>query len=327
MLKLIRRGWSNSIPGRAALVSCLVGGLAWGTIAGAQQKIVIKIDGKVVEHRTLQRTLGGALAEAGVEVGPRDAVSPDLATPVKRGMQVTVNRAVPVRVFADGQTRVVLTPPTPVGRVLALASIKLGPQDRVSLPLTATVTKNTVVRVTRVSEKIFRENYSLPFAEERRPDPQMERGRLRLVRAGEAGEGERTIKVTYEDGREIKRTVLEERVLRPPRNRIIAYGTGGTVAGGGSVIRFQRVLEAHATAYSPSAGKYTATGYPVQYGVVAVDPSIIPLGTRLYVEGYGFARALDVGGAIKGNRIDLFFESEADCRKWGHRRVKVYILE
>jgi 3D (Asp-Asp-Asp) domain-containing protein len=61
--------------------------------------------------------------------------------------------------------------------------------------------------------------------------------------------------------------------------------------------------------------------------VVAVDPQVIPLGTQLYVEGYGYARALDVGPAITGNRIDVFLDSADEARHWGVRRVKVYILE
>jgi 3D (Asp-Asp-Asp) domain-containing protein len=60
---------------------------------------------------------------------------------------------------------------------------------------------------------------------------------------------------------------------------------------------------------------------------VAVDPRVIPLGTRLYIDGYGYATAEDIGGAIKGNRIDLFFESNRDCDRWGLRRTKVYILD
>jgi 3D (Asp-Asp-Asp) domain-containing protein len=66
--------------------------------------------------------------------------------------------------------------------------------------------------------------------------------------------------------------------------------------------------------------------YP-QYGVVAVDPRVIPLGTRLFVEGYGSAIAGDTGGAIKGNRIDLCFNSDDEAEKVGRRTVRVLILE
>ena len=71
----------------------------------------------------------------------------------------------------------------------------------------------------------------------------------------------------------------------------------------------------------------TASGTKARPGVVAVDPSVIPLGTRLYVEGYGFAVAEDTGGAIKGNRIDLFYENRKQALNYGMRKVKVYILK
>jgi 3D (Asp-Asp-Asp) domain-containing protein len=89
-----------------------------------------------------------------------------------------------------------------------------------------------------------------------------------------------------------------------------------------------------ATGYDPgprSCGKYasgwTAIGMRAGRGVVAVDPRIIPLGTRLYVEGYGYAIAGDVGGAIKGYRIDLGHNTYGEARQVGRRRVRVYVLD
>lgn len=79
------------------------------------------------------------------------------------------------------------------------------------------------------------------------------------------------------------------------------------------------------TAYTHT-GSRTATGVMPRYGVVAVDPKVIPLGSQLYVVGYGPAIAADTGGLIKGNIIDIFLDSEATCRKWGRRKVQVYIL-
>lgn len=79
------------------------------------------------------------------------------------------------------------------------------------------------------------------------------------------------------------------------------------------------------TAYTHT-GSRTATGVMPRYGVVAVDPKVIPLGSQLYVVGYGPAIAADTGGLIKGNIIDIFLDSEAACRQWGRRKVQVYIL-
>jgi 3D (Asp-Asp-Asp) domain-containing protein len=87
-----------------------------------------------------------------------------------------------------------------------------------------------------------------------------------------------------------------------------------------------------ATAYTASKYARTASGERVSLGVVAVDPRVIPLGTKLYVQSldgsidYGYAIASDTGGAIKNNKIDLFFNTNSDCYKFGVRNVRVYIL-
>ena len=84
-----------------------------------------------------------------------------------------------------------------------------------------------------------------------------------------------------------------------------------------------------ATAYTagcPGCSGYTATGYRAGHGIVAVDPRVIPLGTKLYIPGYGFAIAGDTGGAIVGDRIDLGFDSLDDAVAFGRRSVKVYTL-
>ncbi len=84
-----------------------------------------------------------------------------------------------------------------------------------------------------------------------------------------------------------------------------------------------------ATAYTAGCAGcsgYTASGYRAGHGIVAVDPGVIPLGTRLYIPGYGFALAGDTGGAIHGNRIDLGFDSISDAVQFGRRPVKVYTL-
>ncbi len=81
------------------------------------------------------------------------------------------------------------------------------------------------------------------------------------------------------------------------------------------------------TAYAYVAGGYGASGNPAVVGTVAVDPSIIPLGTRLYIEGYGYAVANDTGGNIIGYTLDLVMDTEAECYQWGVRTVTVYVLD
>ena len=103
----------------------------------------------------------------------------------------------------------------------------------------------------------------------------------------------------------------------------------------GSSYRYKGTIQVTATAYCPSSSpsRYTATGIPARYGVVAVDPSVIPLGTRLYIEAadgswtYGTAVAADTGGAVKGNKLDVFLETRAEAIQFGVRQATVYILE
>lgn len=93
--------------------------------------------------------------------------------------------------------------------------------------------------------------------------------------------------------------------------------------------RFGRSLVMQATAYSrfdPGCGSYTARGNLLRKGLVAVDPAVIPLGTRLYISGYGFAVADDIGGGIKGHVIDLAFDTHQEALGFGWQQVTVYIM-
>jgi 3D (Asp-Asp-Asp) domain-containing protein len=98
-------------------------------------------------------------------------------------------------------------------------------------------------------------------------------------------------------------------------------------------VRYSRKLMCEATAYYPgfesngSWGNTTAMGYECMPGRIAVDPNFIPLGSRLFVENYGYCVAVDTGGAIKGNIIDVCFWTREECMDWGRRDVWVYVLE
>ena len=156
-----------------------------------------------------------------------------------------------------------------------------------------------------------------------------------MVREGLPGLLEQRVTVTYRDGEEVERRVLSSAQVRAPQAKIVAVGSGAVprlASRGGEPQQGRREMVLVATGYTQSpeegtADGITATGTRVRPGVVAVDPRVIPLGSTLWVEGYGYARAEDTGGAIKGNRIDLFFETKAEAFRWGRRTVKAYIVE
>ncbi len=310
-----------------ALAVVVTGVLSWSSLMLARTEIKIQADGKQLTHKTLKATVGDALTEAGVTVGSRDKVTPGLKEKVHGGMAVVVERAFPVYLAADGSKSTVYTTSASVRDVLKLASLDLSEKDRVDPALDSTVEPGCEIRVIRVAEETIKEQFPIPEGSERKSDSSMIKGEQRIVQEGAPGEGERLIRVVYEDGKEVSRSTVQEQVLRPAVNRIVAYGTTAAVSRGGNTLRFRRSLQVRATAYGPSVGSHTATGHSVAKGIVAVDPQVIPLGSRLYVDGYGYGRALDVGSAIKGNAIDVFFPSDAECLSWGVRSVTVYILE
>ena len=99
---------------------------------------------------------------------------------------------------------------------------------------------------------------------------------------------------------------------------------------GDDIPEFSRVVRVEATAYSrheDGMSNYTARGNFCKRGVIAVDPNFIPLGTRVYIPGYGYAVADDVGGAIVGNIIDIAFDSIEECYEWGRQHIDIYILD
>ncbi len=149
------------------------------------------------------------------------------------------------------------------------------------------------------------------------------------LREGKPGLKKVRYEVVVVNGKEEKR-VLGEKVIREPVSRVILIGAGKNLASRGGVQRVRKVLEMEATAYCAGArgvNRVTATGIRTERGIAAVDSRVIKLGTLLYIEGYGLALAADIGGAIKGNKIDLFMESCKEAKRWGRRKVKVYILE
>ncbi|MBQ8808671.1 MAG: G5 domain-containing protein [Clostridia bacterium] len=174
----------------------------------------------------------------------------------------------------------------------------------------------------------------------KRLNPSLEAGATKTVREGEMGEKTVAYKVKYENGAEVSREVMYEYVTKAPVDKIVEYGNKGTTPDApiNNGLDYKYVIECKATAYDLSAeenGGYagqSATGVPLDKGVIAVDPRVIPLGSRVYIEAldgswsYGYAVAADTGGAIKGKRVDLCYRTQYECVQFGVRPCRVYVL-
>lgn len=291
-----------------------------------QKDITIFIGGKEYQVSTFKKTVGEVLIEAKVPVYGKDTVLPTSQQEISDKGNIRIIRAVPVKVVADGKEVNLVTVPITVREILKLAGVTLGKLDYPSKPLYASITNNDIIKVSRIKQVYIKRKNVIGFIEERRPDPTMEKGITRLVRKGEPGLSQKIVCITYLNGKEVDRSVTENKVITQPKSRLIAMGSISSVSRSGRRFEFDRIKFVEATAYSHTGRRTSSGAYP-EVGTVAVDPSVIPMGSKLYVEGYGFAKAQDIGGAIVGNRIDLFMESTREALRWGRRDVKVYIIE
>lgn len=294
----------------------------------AYNKVDVVADGKTYKVSVFGGTVAKALEKSGVTVKELDLVQPARGEKLRDGLVIRITRAKAVAIVADGKTKEIVTPISSVAELLKEYSIIVGSQDKVVPGLDAKISAGDVVRVIRVSEKVITQPYGISYHVERRNDPRLERGINRVIREGQNGQGQRTIRITMEDGKEVRREVIGTKVVQEPVNKLVALGTLRIkmVSRGGRPVKFSSVISMSASGYTYT-GHRTASGIAPYRGAVAVDPRIIPLGTKLYIEGYGYAKALDIGSAIRGNKVDLFFESEGEALHWGRRGVKVYILE
>ncbi len=237
-----------------------------------------------------------------------------------------------VTIIADGSRRELKTTCETVKCVLDSAGMYLSSEDLVSPPLSSRVRNGVLIRVTRVREEVVEIKEPIPYETIKRFSLTIRPGKVMEIQSGEAGERVIRYRLRYEDGKLVSKTVLSTEITKQPSSRIVCIGSRGRYTSRGS-FRTIRVLRMLATAYDPgprSCGRYasgrTAIGLRAGYGVAAVDPCVIPLGTHLYVEGYGYAIAGDRGRAIKGNRIDLGFPTYTEARRFGCKMVTVHVL-
>src|SRR3972149_4636220 len=178
------------------------------------------------------------------------------------------------------------------------------------------------------SEKITTASEVVNYTTRTIIDPSLKDGETKVIKAGSSGKKVFENRFIYHNGQEFsKTTVLIESV--PPSEEVVAVApskqTIDTIYG---TLTYYQKLTVWATSYDASCAgcnKTTAVGLPTGYGVIAVDPKIIPLGSRVYIPGYGVATAGDTGGSIKGNKIDLGF-NDVSQGWWSARYTDIYLL-
>ncbi|KXG74145.1 3D domain-containing protein [Thermotalea metallivorans] len=315
------------------------------SISSALTKEIIIQDGdKRVTVKTAFASVDSVLKKGNIILEPHDQVSLPLKAKVKDGMVISIKRAHPVTIVADGKVTEVKTANEKVKDILAEHQITLGEKDRVQPGLDAKVEKYVTITIVRVNEKIVTEKVAIPYENIIKYNDNLDKSKVNLIQKGKNGEKEVKYRIVFEDGKQISKDVIEEKVITAAVDEIVEKGTAQYIATSRGSVRYRKMLVMSSTAYDAgfeSTGKrpgdkyygITRSGTKVRPGVVAVDPKVIPLGTKLYIKSldgrpdYGFAVAEDTGGAIKGNKIDLYFEDPNVVKKYGRRKVQVYILD
>lgn len=179
--------------------------------------------------------------------------------------------------------------------------------------------------VTTVNVKI--EDYAVPYDTEYQETKTLPPGMSEVEQEGAEGQRRKVVRTVSIGGNESYQKIYQFE-LKSPKKRVVMQNsqpvTGEKLDIG--KLKVSRNFQGEATAYTYT-GYCTASGLAPRVGLVAVDPTVIPLGSMLYIEGYGYAVAADTGGAIKGRIIDVFFDTLRECINWGRRSVEIYVLE
>lgn len=280
----------------------------------------------------LATTLGTAVSAASPRrqqtpaAAPVPSTSPAAASPAPD----TVRRAT-VTIVADGQSRDVLTGADTISHLFKEINFPFGKQDRCVPKLAAPIKDGLRIEVTRIRTETTVEYAAIPFKSRQKFTGNLPTGSRSIQQPGR--DGEKAIKYLsyYKDNKLTEKEKIAEFVTTPAREQVELIGTRGMTLASRGFFGGRRIIEMVATGYGPRGngrwGARTSSGLRPGFGVVAVDPHFIPLGTRLYIDGYGYAVAGDTGGAIKGNRIDLGHDSEAAAAAVGRKKVRVLILD
>jgi uncharacterized protein YabE (DUF348 family)/3D (Asp-Asp-Asp) domain-containing protein len=325
--------------------------LLYGT---ADKHVSVVVNGRETVVSTKQWVLQRLLDEQAITIGPHDKVSMPLNSGIKDGDRIVIDQAVPVIVKADGKARTLYTTERTVQAAIDRAHISIRSQDKVQPALTAAIEPNMTVSVTRIDRKYSEKSYTVPFTVVKKEDSTLAEGKQKLVQTGKQGTVVKRFENVFADGVLVAQTLVTKLTKTEKVDQIVAVGTKKpeaetltvkspsiqTLTKRGVAFKAKRVLKnVTLTAYSAgvaSTGKgknhpdygITASGSRVQEGrTIAVDPDVIPIGWWVYIEGIGFRRAEDTGSAVKGKKIDVYYDSESYADKFGLKRgYTVYVL-
>ena len=330
----------------AILLPLAIALLLLSQTAFAQTTYVITDGDRVLVHTTSATDPEAVLGEAGLKLGADDTYTTQAVAGVS---EITVRRSQNVTIDYYGEVMEEVSFGETVEELLTRLNLSWGPDDTISLSLDTETYDGMELAVARVVHQQQTYTAAVPYETVYCSDPTIPAGQEVVLTAGETGEMVCQAKVTYVNGEEAERTVLSQRVTSQPVDAVVAVGCGaeeeetempvigdGTITlPTGEVLSYKSSMFAGATAYHCEGYVgTTATGTEARVGAIAVDPRVIPYGTRMFIvtnDGeyvYGIATAEDCGSVdhIVGDRVDLYFDTEEECIEFGYRECTIYFL-
>ncbi|CAM3094955.1 3D domain-containing protein [Paenibacillus sediminis] len=316
----------------------------------SDKQIYLVVDGQTQAVETRKSMLHEVLAEQSIVLNPQDRVSMPLNSTLSDGDKVVIEHAVAVHVTADGSKQMKYTTGNTVKNALEQLGFQLSSNDKVYPSLDSPVSANMNIKVVRVEKKTVQRRTTVPFSVVKTSDPSLPKGKTKVVQDGQSGVVIQHIEQTYQDGKLVSSVLIDKEVQKNLVHKVVAVGTKKSViqtaalstrnvsaspnriVRAGISFKYKKVLKnVSLTAYSteePGIGTRTATGTRVTEGrTIAVDKRVVPLGWWVYIEGIGFRRAEDTGGAIKGNKMDVYYDTLESAKSFGRKTGRtVYVI-
>ncbi|WP_258000442.1 G5 and 3D domain-containing protein [Bacillus sp. Marseille-P3661] len=298
--------------------------------------IQLSQNGEIKTIWSTAKTVGEFVKEQQIVLGEHDKISPSIDTELNQTTEIIVEAAFPVVLKTAKEEKEVWTTSTTVADLLKQQEITLSGLDRVEPESNSQVTENMIINVVRVEKVTDVVEVPIDYAVVTRKDTSLTTGTEKVIEKGQKGLEEHRYEVILENGVEVSRTLIGKEKVRDSKDKVVAVGVKPAqpqIARSSDVISTKEfyVTSTAYTAYCNGCSGITATGINLRKNpdqkVIAVDPNVIPLGTKVWVEGYGHAIAGDTGGAIKGHKIDLFIPDSDTVRKYGRKKVLIKLLE
>lgn len=298
-------------------------------------KVLVEKDEEETYVWTTSETVAELVEELKMDIGEYDQLYPSLETALTENMNIRYESAFLVTLKSDGEEKEVWTTSTTVADFLEREKLELGELDRVKPDHDQMVKPDGQVLVTRVEKVTDVVEESRSFATVTRNDSSLDKGKEQVIEAGQEGKVAKHYEVILEDGKEVSRKLVKSETLQESQDRIVAVGTREVVqvsrsssSNSGDWTTFESTAY---TANCTGCSGTTATGVNLHADsnkrVIAVDPSVIPLGSKVEIKGLGTYTAADTGGAIVGRKIDIFMSSRSEAVSWGRRNVQLRIIE